>query len=142
MLVVVDTNKLFSALLSKGTVFEVFLLNKSSNKIEFIAPEFLFFEIGRNLGEIVKRSKLSPEELSRVFNVIKEQVEPIPFEDFNNFAEEAEKLSPHKKDIQYFSLALASNCSLWSDERSFRSQPKVEIISTGRLLKLLKEESE
>ena len=139
MLVVVDANKLFSALLSKGSVFEVFLLNKSSNKIKFMAPEFLFFEIGRNLGEIVERSKLPSTELSRVFNIIKEQVEPISFEDFNEFAEQAEKLSPHKKDIQYFSLALAFNCGIWSDEKSFRLQPKVEIISTGRLLKFLKE---
>jgi predicted nucleic acid-binding protein len=139
MLVIIDCNKLFSALLSKGTIFEVFLLNKELNKIKFIAPEFLFFEIGRNLGEIVKRSKLSNDELSKIFKVMKEQIELIPFEEFNKFTDEARKLAPHKKDIQYFALSLFSKGGIWSDEKSFRKQSQIEIISTGRLLKFLKE---
>ena len=81
--VIVDANKFISSLLSKGTIFEVFLLNKSLKKINFIAPEFLFSEVGSNLGEIVKRSKLPPEELSRVFEIMKAQIELIPFEEFN-----------------------------------------------------------
>ena len=138
MLVVVDTNKLYSCLLSKGNVFKVLSLNSLSKKVEFIAPEFIFFELGKNFDEILKRSKLSKEELSELFSLIKEQVNTVPFEDFNKFAEQAEKLSPHNKDVQYFSLALAFNCGIWSDEKSFRLQPEVEIISTGRLLKFLK----
>lgn len=78
MLVVVDANRFISALLSRGIVFEVFLLNKSLNKIKFISPEHLFNEIGRNFGEIVKRSKLPSEELSEIFEIIKEQIDLIP----------------------------------------------------------------
>ncbi|MBU1201760.1 MAG: hypothetical protein KJ905_02915 [Nanoarchaeota archaeon] len=139
MLVVVDTNKLYSCLLSKGKVFKVLSSNSLSKKFEFIAPEFIFFELGKHFDDILKRSKLDKEELSELFSLIKEQVSTVPFENFNKFSEQAEKLSPHNKDIQYFSLALASNCSIWSDEKSFRTQPQIEIISTGRLLKLLKE---
>ena len=139
MLVVVDTNKLYSCLLSKGNVFKVLSLNSLSKKIEFIAPEFIFFELGKHFDDILKRSKLDKEELSELFSLIKKQVNTVPFEDFNEFAEQAEKLSPHKKDIQYFALSLAFNCGIWSDEKSFWAQPKVEIISTGRLLKFLKE---
>lgn len=134
-----DANRVISALLSKGTVFEVFLLNKSLNKIEFISPEYLFSEVGRNIGEIVRRSKLSSGELSDVFKIIKEQIGLIPFEGFNKFADKAKEVSPHDKDLQYFALALSRNCGIWSDE-SFRQQTKVEIFSTGRLLRFLKEE--
>ncbi|MBS3088944.1 hypothetical protein J4402_04180 [Candidatus Pacearchaeota archaeon] len=139
MLVVVDANRLISALLSKGTVFEVFLLNKSLRTIEFIAPEYLFTEVGRNLGEIVAKTKLSSEEFSKVFEIMKEQIELIPFEDFNKFADEAKQSSPHDKDLQYFALAISRSCGLWSDE-SFRQQTRVEIFSTGRLLRFLKDE--
>ena len=139
MLVVVDANRFISVLLSRGTVFEVFLLNKSLRKIEFISPEYLFSEIERNFEEITRRTKLSPKDLSDVFNTIKEQIELIPFEDFNKFSDEAEKVSPHDKDLQYFALALSRNCGIWSDE-SFRQQTKVEIFSTGKLLRFLKEE--
>jgi predicted nucleic acid-binding protein len=102
MLVVVDANRLISALLSKGTVFDVFLSNRSLNKIEFIAPEYLFTEVGRNLGEIVRRSKLSSNEFSEVFQTMKEQIELIPFEEFNTFANDALQAAPHEKDVQYF----------------------------------------
>jgi len=143
MLVIVDCNKMFSALLSKGTIFEVFSLNKSLKKIDFISPEFLFTEIGRNLGEIVERSKLSTNELSRVFNLMKEQIDSIPFEDFNEFAEEAKQLAPHNKDLKYFALALAfegyPKIGIWSDEDAFRKQDKIDIFSTGELLRFLKE---
>ncbi len=137
MQVIVDSNRVFSALLSKGKVFEVFILNKSLKKIDFISPELLFNEIGRNLGDIVNRSKLSSKELSIVFNLIKEQVEPIPFEDFNNLADEAEKISPHEKDAKYFALALFMNCGIWSNEKAFRDQTKVKIFSDDELLKFL-----
>lgn len=137
MFVIVDTNRIISALLSGGTVFEVFLLNKSIKKLSFIAPEFMFFELGRNIGEIVKKSKLSSDDFSEVFEMIKEQIELIPFEEFNNFVDDARALSPHEKDIKYFALALYKNCGIWSDE-SFRNQSKVEIFSTGKLLSFLK----
>jgi predicted nucleic acid-binding protein len=67
MFVVVDANIVLSALLTKGRSFDVFTVNKLIRRFEFIAPEYLFLEIGRNLDEIVERSKLSPEELGRVF---------------------------------------------------------------------------
>ena len=103
MLVVVDANRFLSALLSKGKVFSVFSLNNVVNELEFISPEFLFFEIGKNLDVIVERSKLTSEELADVFRFIKGEIDFIPFSDFNIFKDEAEKLAPHDKDVQYFS---------------------------------------
>ena len=137
MLVVVDANRFISALLSKGTVFEIFLLNSLLNKIKFVSPEYLFNEIGRNLGEIIKRSKLSSEEIFEVFELIKKQIELIPFEEFNSFSDTAKKISPHEKDMQYFSLALSKNCSIWSDEKAFREQSKINILSNKDLLEFL-----
>jgi predicted nucleic acid-binding protein len=64
MQVVADTNVILSALLSGGRSYAVFMANKREKRIEFIAPEFLFYEIGRNLDEIVERTRLSPGELT------------------------------------------------------------------------------
>lgn len=137
MLVVIDANRFISALLSKGIVFEIFLLNRFSNKIRFISPELLFNEVGRNFGEIVKRSKLSLEELSEIFELMKKQIELVPFEEFNNFLESVKELSPHEKDIQYFALALFNNCSIWSNEKAFKEQSKIKILSDRDLLEFL-----
>ena len=56
MLLVVDANRVFSALLSKGSVFGIFLANKLRHKFEFKAPEFLLYEIGKHLDEIIVRN--------------------------------------------------------------------------------------
>ena len=140
MFIVSDTNRMYSSLLSKGKAFEVFKLNSLLDKFQFISPELIFSEIGRNLDDILKRSKLPKEEISEVFSFIKEQVNTIPFEDFNKHASEAESLAPHSKDIQFFALSLAfNNCPIWSDEKAFKEQDKIEIFDTDKLLRLLKE---
>lgn len=137
MFIVVDANRIFSALLSKGRVFDIFLLNSLLKRFEFIAPEFLFLEIGRHLGEIVSRSRLSKEELGEVFEFLKEQVTAVPFNQFAGRAEAADKLAPHQKDVQYFALALSLGCAVWSDETAFKRQPKVTVFSTDEMLREL-----
>ena len=137
MLLIVDANRVYSPLLSKGKAFKVFWLNAISDKFKFIAPEFIFFEIGKHLDDIVLRSKLGKEEISKVFSFIKEQIKTVPFKEFNAFAAEAEVLAPHSKDVQYFALALAAKSPIWSEEKAFLKQDKIEIFDTDKLLKEL-----
>ena len=137
MFLVVDANRVFSSLLSKGKAFGVFLLNGILNSLWLISPEYLFFEIGKHLDDIVLRSKLGKEEISKVFSFIKEQIKTVPFKEFNAFAAEAEVLAPHSKDVQYFALALAAKSPIWSEEKAFLKQDKIEIFDTDKLLKEL-----
>jgi len=137
VLVVVDANTIFSALLSKGRTFEVFLDNSLLRRVEFIAPEFLFLEIGKHVDEILERSSLSSQELALVFGFIKEEIEFIPFDEFIRYAAEAETLAPHAKDVHYFALALAYNAAIWSNEKAFKNQSEVRIYTTAELLALV-----
>ncbi|MDI6810718.1 MAG: PIN domain-containing protein [archaeon] len=91
--------------------------------------------MGKNMDEIVERSKLPPEELGNVFRFIKREIDFIPFEEFNRYAEEAGKIAPHAKDLQYFALALSFNAAIWSDEKAFKS--KVKVFSTSELISFL-----
>ncbi len=134
MFLVVDANIVLSALLTKGKSFDIFIMNKLIKKYEFIAPEFLFFEIGKNSDEILKRSKLSSEELAKVFKFIKDEIEFIPFKEFNEQADKASSLAPHEKDGQYFALALAFNCGIWSEEKVFKHQSEIKVFSTKDLM--------
>ncbi|RZN40074.1 MAG: hypothetical protein EFT35_03345 [Methanophagales archaeon ANME-1-THS] len=137
LVLVVDANRVFSTLLSKGGAFDVFLASKLLKRFEFIALEYLFQEIGMHFDELVERSKLSSEELTKVFRFVKEEIEFIPFEEFKEYAGEAEEIAPHVKDLQYFALALASECGIWSDDKAFKKQSRVKVYSTEELLKLL-----
>ena len=46
-------------------------------------------------------------------------------------------ISPHSKDIEYFALALKSNCAIWSDEKALKKQSKVKVLTTSELVKEL-----
>ena len=137
MLIVVDANRIFSALLTKGKAFDIFLTNHLIRKFDFIAPEYLFLEIGKHIGEIVKRCKLSKDELGEVFEFMKKQIIIISSKEFIEYKNEAMKLAPHPKDVPYFALALAFNAAIWSDERAFKKQASVKIFSTEELKKIL-----
>lgn len=138
MFLVVDANRVFSALISKGRVFNVFSLNKSLKKFEFTAPEFLFREIGEHFAEIIEKSKLPSDELAKVFTFLKEEIEFVPFSEFDKFANEAEQISPDPDDVEYFALALAFNCAIWSDETAFKKQLRVKVFNTDEVITLLR----
>jgi predicted nucleic acid-binding protein len=137
MYVVVDSNKVFSALLSKGKAFDIFWHNGLVHRISFVAPELLFTEIRKHLDEIHKRSKLPKQEIEEVFSFIQKQVAPLPHMLIRPHMEEADKLAPHSKDSEYFATALALDAGIWSDEAAFRRQFRVKIYSSGALRKEL-----
>ncbi|MFO8133506.1 MAG: PIN domain-containing protein [Thermoplasmatota archaeon] len=137
MFVVVDANRVFSALLTAGETFNVFLLNSLTRKIDFIAPEFLFVEIEKHIDEIIERSNLSEGEITDIFGFIEEQITPVPFKQFTGHAEKARQASPHDKDVPYFALALKTGAPIWSREKAFRGQSEVGIVSSSNLMEML-----
>ncbi len=138
MLLVVDSNVVFSALVSKGNSFRVFELNKALNEFEFIIPEFLFLEIGKEMDRILSYSKLSKEEISATLSFIKKQLTPIPYDNFVDKLSEAKELN--QKDAPYLALALTSKCGIFSGDKILKEgQNKVKVYSPRELLDILEE---
>ena len=135
MLLVVDVNVVFSALTTKGNSLKVFEANKTFEKFEFIAPEFLFSEIGKRMDKLLLNSKLTKEELSEVFSFIKKQIDPIPASEFIDKLSEARELNT--KDSPYLALALKSGCAIFSGDKGLKKQDKVKIFSPRELLDIL-----
>ena len=141
MLLVVDSNVMFSALIGKGNSFKVFELNNNLNKFEFIIPEFLFLEIGKEMDRILSYTKLSKEELSLTFTFIKKQLTAIPSSDFIDKLPEAIELN--FKDSPYLALALKSNCGIFSGDKVLKEkQNKVKVFSPRELLDILENKLE
>ena len=63
----IDASVVFSALIRKGKPLKVFELNNLFMKFEFIAPEYVFFEIGKRVDKILKFTKFSRAEFIQVF---------------------------------------------------------------------------
>ena len=134
MELVIDANEVISALISSsGKIAEMIF----SDKLKLYAPEFLLEEINKYGGVILEKSRLSKEELNILLSLISLQIEFFPFSEFEDFEEEASKICPDPKDIEYFALALKLDCSLWSEDKLLKKQNRVKVLTTLELLNLL-----
>ncbi len=137
MLLVIDANVLFAALIARGGTFRVFVTNRILRKFRFIAPEYLFIEIRKHFDEMMTKTELSQEELEAVLNFLEEQIETIPFEEFDDMYGEAKNVSPDPDDVPYFALALKMNCAIWSNDRKLRGQDAVKVYTTQEIIQML-----
>jgi predicted nucleic acid-binding protein len=137
MLLVVDANVVFSALIRRGKPLRVFELNKLLMKFEFIAPEYLFFEVGKRVDKILKFTEFSKEEFIRVFSFIKKELELIPLETFKDKVEEAKEKSPHLKDVAYVALSLKLDCKILTGDKGLKECLPDRVITPSEAIEVL-----
>ena len=134
MQLVLDASILFRALIGKGKVLRILF----SDKVNLLAPEFLFEEFKNNKSEIADKGKVSISEVEEILNLLKERIQIIPSEDVSSSIKlKAKGISPHPKDEVYFAVALAFNVIIWSEEKSFKKQSEVKVYNTEELIKII-----
>ena len=137
MLLVVDFNVVFSALLTKGKSRLVFELNNILNRFEFISTQYMYSELDNNLDRIVSLSKLSVEEISLILEFIKGEIEIIPFEAFKDKAEESVRKAPNLKDAPYVALSLKYGCKIFSGDKDLKKSLPDMVITPAEALDIL-----
>ncbi len=133
MRLVVDANEVIAAFIAKSKAFEILF----SEKAEFVAPERLIAEVERHKEDIASFGHISLDEVESLIELLRDEIKTFPRERYGDKLSEAEKISPHLKDVEYFALALALDCEIWSNEKAFKKQSKVKVFSTHELKKLL-----
>ncbi len=128
MLLVVDANVLFSALIAHGKTREMLY----SDRLILMAPEYIFTEIEAHLDTITERSGLSKQELMIAISLIKERIDVIPKDDFDDHLKEANVICPDPDDTEYQALAISQDAMVWSDDKKLKEQNRV--ISTSELI--------
>ena len=136
---VVDANELFS-FFKEGSVRKV-LIEESlpQNEYELISPAYVLGELFRDKEKIIKFSGIDEAAFAVMFSLVTLHVSPVPEDECSEFMPEAAQLAPHSKDAPYFAAALARNCTIWSDEKAFKKQDKVKVVTTAELLEELKD---
>ena len=137
MYVVVDTNTVFSSLHMKGKPFEVFIVNKVVGLFEFVAPEFLFLEIGRRMDKLLAKSKLSKEEISEIFSFLKREIGFISSDKFEDKVNEAKKIAPHLKDASFVALSLKLDCRILSGDKELKKALPERVMAPAEALNML-----
>jgi len=133
MLLVTDANVFMSALIARERTLDLFF----SEKLQLIAPDFIFTEINEHKEEILKKSGLSKEDFELFISLLATRIEIVLAEEFRSHLEEASKISPDSDDVVYFALALKFDCSIWSNDKRLKEQTTVKILTTEELLEML-----
>ena len=131
---VIDSNILFAVLIKDSVTAEIIF----NERIDLFAPEFIFREFLKYKQEILDKTKRSSEEFNEIFRYLQELIIIIPREEFEQFLEMAEKITPDPNDVQYLALALKLNIPIWSNDKKLKNQDKIKIVSTEEIIKLIK----
>lgn len=134
MELVVDANTLFAALIKISVTSDLIV----DNSLTLYSVEFIFSEFEKYKELIKSKTERTDEEFDRFMEIIQKRIKLFPKEEIEEFIDEAEKISPDPKDVQYFALALKLKCGLWSNDKKLKNQDKAIVYSTEDIFKILK----
>ena len=134
MLVVIDANIVLAAMINPEGANGSLLF---SPELELISPEFIKEELLKYLGLVVSKTGRSELDVKLAFDLILSQIKILSSLEYDSYRKQAEEISPDKNDSEYFSVALASNCAFWSNDKQLKAQSVVRVLSTFDLLQLV-----
>jgi predicted nucleic acid-binding protein len=129
---VVDANVLFPALIKSGKTEDLMF----EPSLHLYAPEFLFDEFEKYKELITKKTKREEKDFDKVVDIFRKRITTVANEEAEKFIKKAKKISPDKKDADYFALALKLKCSIWSDDKKLKNQDEIHVYSTSELLEI------
>lgn len=134
MHILIDSNILISALIKKGFTRDIL----TNFNVNFLFPEQGLEEIYFYKSEIIKKSKINEKEFYVLLLRLLKYVRLVPIGIFISFKDEANKIigKIDKDDVLFIAAALALNCVIWSDDKHFKKQKRVEIFTTKDVSKM------
>ena len=116
------------------------VLDCANFRMHFLFPEFGIDEIYLHKSEIIKKAKITGKEFDILLLRLLKYIRLIPLEILIPYREEADKIMGKidKEDTVFISTALAFNCPIWSDDKHFKKQKIIKIITTKDMIKFYK----
>jgi len=127
----VDTNRIIAALVKSGTTKDI-LFDES---FEFLTPDYTITEIKEHEDELIRKTKLTKEELRILLALIFERVTIIPLSEYEDFIDGCKNDIRSPDDIPHLAACLASKSQgIWSHDQHFLEQHKAKVFTNIDLL--------
>jgi predicted nucleic acid-binding protein len=133
MKLVLDSNIIFSALIKKSKTRDIIL----SDFFELYAPEYIFNEIIKHKELLLRKSKLDQGNFDALLLLLQKHIHLVAKEKYDKKMAIAENILGNIDitDSPFLALALALNCSIWSNDGHFQQQKKVVVYTSKDLMK-------
>ncbi len=76
-----------------------------------------------------------------MINLLLTEIEIVPLEEYRGCLNRAKEMIEETdlKNVPFLALALEKECGIWSDDKDFEKQEKVEIFTTKEIVELTPE---
>jgi predicted nucleic acid-binding protein len=142
MKLVVDTNILFSFFKQLSITRDIIL----SGVFDMISPDHSKTELRKYSAELLSKSKISSTQFESVLIELDSYLDFIKLDNYSEKISEAYELGnsvPKQEyeefidDIDFFALALNEDCPIWSNDKLFKKQSRIEVFNTFELMDIL-----
>ena len=130
--ILIDSNIIISALIKDGLTRNIL----TNFNVNFTFPQNGIQEIYSYKTEIMKKANLTENEFNILLMRILKYIRIIPLDIIFKFKEDAPKIMEHidKDDVIFIAAALALKCSIWSEDKHFKKQKAIKILTTKDIL--------
>ncbi|MEA3458209.1 MAG: PIN domain-containing protein [Candidatus Thermoplasmatota archaeon] len=135
MKIIIDSNILFSALI-KNSLTRRMVLDYNGY---FLFPSFIFEEMEKHKGELLKKSKMNAKDFNLLLNLLLRKVMVVPIEALFQYRKKAYEIikDVDPDDTIFIACALAHPDSvIWSDDKKLKQQTHVRVINTTEMHKV------
>lgn len=130
MQLIVDANILFAAIIRPGATRRIWF----NNDLELYSPKFILQEFNKYREELMRKYRGSPESFNRLLDLLIERITLIHDSELAPYMPAAADLSKDAQDWLYLACALKINAAIWTNDKAFRRQKRVKILSTESLM--------
>ncbi len=133
---VVDTNRIIASLVKDS--FSRMLL--TSSPVAFFTIGFSKQEIIKHKEELMQKTDLDESAFDALLGTLYNKINLVTDELIQPYLEEARKIMEtiDPNDVQFIAAALAISCDgIWSDDKHFQKQHRIQVWTTKELLEEL-----
>lgn len=134
MIFVIDSNVLISALIKDSITRSIII----DSGMDFYYPEASFHEVRKYKNLVLEKSGVEDKKYDDLLNRLLKYITLVPKEKIMEKLEDADKImgAIDKNDVLFIATALAYSATIWSDDKDFKKQNKVKILTTTDLVKI------
>jgi predicted nucleic acid-binding protein len=136
MKMIIDSNRIISALIKDGLTREIII----SNKFQFYTLNYVLDEIMKHKEYIIKKAKLNENQIDCLFNLIMENITIVSDKRIKIHINKAINIMKNIDidDSPILACALAiENDGIWTEDKDFDKQNEIKIWKTNDLIYFL-----